>query len=301
MREVTWSVIIPSYNSSGRLKLIIDKLNKCASFTNKKGEIIIINDKSTNKFDYASLKQSNVAVKVIHNKKNVGQSKSRNIATNKSTGKILIFLDDDCVPSKDSFISDIIDSYDMGQHIIAGNIISTAKIGLIENIRFSSKVSNQIAEPKDIRAGCLIIDRGIFMSIKGFSEDIRYFEDLDLGCKINRINEKIYISSKISAMHLDHSISLVMELQKTYEAYKSSYTLIIARYPEAKDSFYWATILVGRESIIDRVVFHKIIFRIILRIYLYMLSHISKFMSIEIYNYLHRCVIYYAVKNMVYA
>jgi len=93
------SVIIPTYNQelyiARCLRSIIGQ-----SFDEKKYEIILINDKSTDK----TKKILNIfkeKIKIINNKKRFGLPKSINIGIKKSTGKYVVRLDSDDYVNRD--------------------------------------------------------------------------------------------------------------------------------------------------------------------------------------------------------
>lgn len=300
--KVLWSVIIPSHNSSPRLKEIINKLVVCSKHTNTLGEVLVIDDKSTNNFDYSSLLNSNLNVMVIHNKHNLGQCKSENLGASKAIGKLLIFLDDDCKPSDDYFISKIIQSYEDGKKIIAGSIFTISNNTSIERVRFPiiNIEKDMVVGPNGLQGGCFAIDKQVFIKIGGFSDDLDYFYDIDLGYKINSEGHDINKFKDISVVHFDKNINLKNELKKTYNSYKSSYQTIVGRYPKSKSSFYWGTTLSERDLIKDKIAFHKYIFKFSLLIYNKIYKYLPRLISVEIYNYLHRCMVYYGVKGMKY-
>lgn len=295
-----WSVIIPSYNSSPRLVEITKKLIECSMTVDEGGEILVIDDNSTNNFDYSSLEKSSLPVKIIHNSRNLGQCKSENIGASKALGELLIFLDDDCVPANNVFISKIIKAYQRGKQVIVGSIITGATNSSVENVRFPlvNDEIDKVVEANGLQGGCFAINKNIFLKIGGFSEDLAYFYDIDLGYKIIKAGYDIYNYKEVSVIHLDNKISLTQELNKTYNAYKTSYQTLVKRYPKSKKSFFWGSTLSARDIIFDKIVFHNYIFKLIFRIYKNIFSYIPRSISLEIYNYLHRCVIYYAVKGL---
>ena len=89
------SVIIPVYNGEKYIKQCLDSILKQ---TLEQIEIIIINDASSDATseilqDYGSIYTDKI--KIVHNKQNEGQGKSRNIGINIAKGEFITFIDAD--------------------------------------------------------------------------------------------------------------------------------------------------------------------------------------------------------------
>lgn len=100
MCRIKASVIIPTYNKNSRLKIVLEAFNMQKS-TEGGFEVILIDDGSTddtklmidhNNFDYN--------FKYLY-QNNQGRSAARNKGIDEARGEILIFCDDDTVPSTD--------------------------------------------------------------------------------------------------------------------------------------------------------------------------------------------------------
>ncbi len=99
MKKIILSIIIPTYKRTKKLSLIIKELS--VQIPKNINTEIIISD-SSDKFFYKNIdkyNKKNLFIKYIFNKKNSNAIK-RNLAIKKAKGKYLIFLDDDCLPSK---------------------------------------------------------------------------------------------------------------------------------------------------------------------------------------------------------
>ena len=86
------SVIIPTYNSE---KYIKECINSVINQTYKNLEIIVIDDKSTDKTLEVIKTIKDKRIKVITLSKNKGVSNARNIGIKKSTGDYISFIDSD--------------------------------------------------------------------------------------------------------------------------------------------------------------------------------------------------------------
>lgn len=88
------SIIIPTYNSQNRIRKTIDAIKK--QKTKHQYEIIIVDDGSTDNTK-EEVKKTNAVYIYQENK---GPASARNNGAKKAIGEILIFLDDDCIPTK---------------------------------------------------------------------------------------------------------------------------------------------------------------------------------------------------------
>jgi len=87
------SVIMPAYNSE---KYISEAIRNVISQTFKDWELVIVDDCSTDKtLEEISEFTHDDRLKVLHNKRNLGTARSRNLAINESEGDYLAFLDSD--------------------------------------------------------------------------------------------------------------------------------------------------------------------------------------------------------------
>lgn len=298
MGKVDWSIIISSHNSDSRIYTVVSTIDNVSSVTKSRGEVVIIDDCSETKLVKSKFVVKNVVVRILRNKKNYGQSKSENIGAINSHGKLLIFLNDDCVPKHRNFIKSTFELYKKGNLVIIGLITTKAKPELIESIRFPrNEVKIDRSSNISLQGGCFAIDRQLFIKIGGFSEDLAYFQDVELSYKLDSLNIKKILNTYLWAEHYDKKITLEKELKKTYLAYSSSFNKIIKRFPTKIKEFYWAEVFNRREQWLDKYLYSELLFIYIYFLYRKIFPFMPRIMSIEIYNYLQRCMIYYAIRK----
>ena len=101
------SVIIPTYNEEEHLE---EFLNSFLNQTNKRFEIIVVDDHSTdNTLKILNGFRKNFNLKIVFsNKKNV--SYARNLGARRATGDVIAHLDCDCHVNK-NFVNGIIESF----------------------------------------------------------------------------------------------------------------------------------------------------------------------------------------------
>lgn len=92
-----YSIVIPVYNSSNTLPVLMDELNAIMNKINGNFEIVFVDDCSKDNSWQAlkELKNKNKHIKIIRLANNVGQWMATLAGIKKSTGKLIITIDDD--------------------------------------------------------------------------------------------------------------------------------------------------------------------------------------------------------------
>ena len=92
------SIVVPTYNRLGNLKKCLKSLKRLKF--DAKYEIIIVDDFSNDRTPEFLDSLVDKSIKIIHNKRNLGPSRSRNLGVKKSKYSIVAFIDDDCEADK---------------------------------------------------------------------------------------------------------------------------------------------------------------------------------------------------------
>ncbi|MCD4759557.1 glycosyltransferase family 2 protein [archaeon] len=113
------SIIIPSYNEEKNILILHKEITKTLSKLKKSYEIIFINDGSTDKSEEIlnNIKDNNT--KVIHFRKNFGQTAAIDAGFKASKGKVIITMDGD-LQNDPKDIPKLLNSIEKGYDIIAG-------------------------------------------------------------------------------------------------------------------------------------------------------------------------------------
>lgn len=180
-----FSVIVPTYNRNFELQQLINSLQEQ---TYSEFEIVVVDDCSK---QAVLLDETKIKTKVYRNKNNVGAAKSRNIAVEKSSFEWLVFLDDD-----DRFD---IKKLECLKDVIINNpevnfIYHPARIRMvnekveyitnpIEDVSFYN-LSDLLFRNKIGGAPLFAIKKSLFLSVKGFSEELKALEDYEFLIKI---------------------------------------------------------------------------------------------------------------------
>ena len=196
------SIIIPTYN---RVKIIHDTLDSIVNQTYLNWECIIVDDGSTDttvnyiKNYCKSDKRFNVYVRPKEKRK--GPSSCRNFGLEKATGEFVIFLDSD----------DLLANYCIEERVNAFSLYNNCDFLVFQMERFMKtpiKHYKKLLENLDTKH-CMssflqlnsiwqitspIYKLEFLLKIKGFNEELKNYEDLELGAKaiFNSSNYKLF-------------------------------------------------------------------------------------------------------------
>jgi glycosyltransferase involved in cell wall biosynthesis len=110
------SIIVPCYNAESTIDLCIGSILK-QSYQNF--EVIVIDDSSSDR-SFEIIEKYSGRIIYSKNESNIGPSLTRNIAVNKSSGEILLFIDADSCLHSDSFLESLVEHIKMGEDVLVG-------------------------------------------------------------------------------------------------------------------------------------------------------------------------------------
>lgn len=199
------SVIVPVYNGSKFLPNCLDALfaSQYSTF-----EIIVVDDGSTD--DSAEISRNKGATVLSTSHRQSGPATARNLAAEKVTGEILMFVDADVVVKKDT-LAKVADAFERQPEISAlfgsyddapgeKNFLSQYR-----NLLHHFVHQNSNAEASTFWAGLGAIRRETFFEMSGF--DCKQFavpsiEDIELGVRLRAAGHRILLAKEIQAKHL---------------------------------------------------------------------------------------------------
>ncbi len=235
------SIIIPTYNNSEMLSIILESL-MLQTVKKSSYEVIIVDDGSNDntKEIYSKHKNAFFSSKYLF-QEDLGfrAGQARNLGAKNSIGKILIFLDDDSVPHPE-FIKNHINeqsNYDvvLGYNASYGNardyslnlIKKTIRLNKLSNLPvipefrsnlFNSNVLNNSNNNNKFwwafAAGNLSIKKKLFDDYKFDNDFVGWAEeDVDLGFRLQKDKKNMYFSKKCMAFNIretkDRQISMI--------------------------------------------------------------------------------------------
>lgn len=201
------SVIIPAHNEEKTINFCLDSVLRQENFEKYIGEIIAVDDFSTDATPKI-LEEYKNKIKTIRNKKNLGLAKTMNAGISQAKGDFICSLHADCV-LPENWMEESMKLFDGRTAVVNSRIILPKNIwlgfGFWNRIFFSKflKPRKLICEGK-----CDIWRKDILNKIGLFSGDFRVAgEDFDLFCRLRENGYKLR-SSNLLVKHIMSSHQL---------------------------------------------------------------------------------------------
>ncbi|HEX2925588.1 MAG TPA: glycosyltransferase [Ruminiclostridium sp.] len=231
------SIIIPTKDKLSRLRLILKALEPQVDDS---VEVIVIFDgcsrETIEKFKEVKLAYKPVEVVL---EKNMGRAKARNSGILRATGNIIIFLDDDRIPSP-GFVSKHIKSHQKGRYAIIGercdveypedvltrfyekgftdaDYIQIEKDSVHEGFSLIKRIVRfilgQRIECVTFSTGNSSVERQDLLNVNMFDSNYTGWglEDTDLGYRLSRSGVKIKRDYSIANYHLVHPVNAAQQ------------------------------------------------------------------------------------------
>jgi len=231
-RQLTVSVIIPTYNRVNYLK---NTINSLLNQTNMPYEIIVIDDGSTDgtKEYLEEISQKYKIIKCFY-QKNSGPAKARNLGIKKARGNIIAFLDDDEIAHK-NWIKVIVETFKKFDNIggVGGPYIEERSKNIYEKYL---KLQFNITNSKNFKklpylGGNTAFCKKVLQEIGGFDEKLIRGEDVDLSFRIRLKGYKIIYNKDMIIYHFNNCKNCIDLIKKGYNL---GYSLIFLnkKYPK---------------------------------------------------------------------
>jgi glycosyltransferase involved in cell wall biosynthesis len=182
------------------------------------GEIIVVNDSKSSKPTISSAYKN---VTLINNEKS-GVASARNIGVKKSSGELLLFLDDDIVISKNSLMHVLqlhkqmeniclnvnweypIEAQMMMEQTQFGRFMKAHQLTSFKGwYAHPSWIDNSLFQSTSVASFHLTITRSNFNKTSGYNEQFPHagFEDYDFPLQLKKAGLTFYIDSRITVFH----------------------------------------------------------------------------------------------------
>lgn len=227
------SIVIVNYKNYNLTIKCIESVIKTVNNVNY--EIIVIDNDSPNE-SYKSIKERfNDIITVIKNKSNEGFGAANNLGVRHSNGEYILFLNPDIIVVEDAIermLTKIKSDTEIG--LVSGKLLNddytiqyscrrVLPIGkfLVSRTPMSIVVCKSTKEKindyylmKDydheyenevdwVMGACMIIRKDLFIQVGQFSKEyFMYFEDVDLCCKLRKLNKKVLYLPEVKLIHL---------------------------------------------------------------------------------------------------
>lgn len=198
------SIVIPNYNGA---KTIGNCLEAAFISAYQSFEIIIVDDCSTD--DSVEIIRK-FPCKLIRLDKHSGASKARNVGAQDSVGKILFFIDADCLLQEDTLflVNKAFQKYNNGNIVIGGTYTmipyDDSFFSTFQSIFINYSETKFKEAPDYIATHAMIVDNKIFRDIGGFKEDffLPILEDVELSHRLRRAGYRLVIDPEILVRHI---------------------------------------------------------------------------------------------------
>ena len=178
------SVVVPVYNAESCIEECIDSLLSLI-YPKKSYDIIVVNNRSSDKTD-SILQKFNNKIKILDEQKK-GASAARNTGIKNSKGEIIVFTDADCRVDK-QWLRNIVKPFEESKiGVVGGKILSIQPCNYIEN--FGDIINNNEAAINDkTLPSCISMNWASKLSVLNevgmFDEDLLRSHDVDLSWRI---------------------------------------------------------------------------------------------------------------------
>jgi len=191
------SVIIPTYNRKYLLGKLIDSLYNC-NFNKQFYEIIVVDDGSSDgTADMLKRLQSSYSNLFYKGIKNSGPGISRNIGVELSRGRIVAFLDDDCLVDKSWFV-------EIRECLLKNNGPDFVFGKILPYLPFDYPFFHTWDfHGQHITTCNAAMKKGIFIEIGGFDPVLSYWaEDCDFVARLKRSGGEIIYNPNMIVTHV---------------------------------------------------------------------------------------------------
>jgi glycosyltransferase involved in cell wall biosynthesis len=238
--HVKISIIIPTMNRKESLEKTLISLGK-QSYSKSDYEIIICDDvkshDGTDKFIQDFIASHDLNIKYFKIKTDFpGPAAARNYGVNQASGKIIGFIDDDCMAFPD-WICTAMKTFD-NQNI---DIIQGSVLPMYPDFKWSNlfKIPRGVIHTQDngfyVTAN-MFLKKEAFEESNGFEERLKWGEDTDLVYRLLKTNRRIIFSEAIRVYHEMEYLDLI-----SYCKYLRNYSYLplqIKRNPEIREHLF---------------------------------------------------------------
>lgn len=278
------SIIIPMYNAEKHIEELLEALTKQSSFLL---EVIIVDDGSTdNSFKIAIKTRINFPLKIIK-QENQGPATARNMGIKEAKSDIIIFLDSDCIPTK-NFVKNILKPFKnpeisgvQGEYITKNfNNLIARYVGYEIEYRHRN-MKGKIDHIATYACAYRKKDLG-----EGFLTDFKEpnMEDIELSYRLSEQGKKLVFQSLAKVKH-PHPENIFKYLKQQF---KRGYWRVLGHYKHPKkllkDSYFGSTLFI--QGFLVLLLFLSFLFPVNLTIFRFFSpkEDISFFSFIEIFK-----------------
>ena len=192
------SIIVPSYNEGKNIKNTLERLIDL-EYPKDKLEIIVVDDGSKdNTYEIAKEYEEKYNFIKVYKKENGGKSSALNYGIKRSSGEIIVTLDADSIPEKDSLIKMLKYMYYYNADIVVPAIQTINTKKLIEKYQYIDYSIHNFSRMVIDKMNSIFIASGPFSVFKrsvfekiGLFDEKNISEDMEIALRAQKNNFKI--------------------------------------------------------------------------------------------------------------
>ncbi len=229
------SVVIPSYNAATVTLRTVRRLLRLGLQSRLPFEIIVVDDGSGSEDSALLLARQNEHIRVIRHATNRGRGAARNSGAKSASHDYLLFLDCDCHPASETFLTAHLQALAAGADVSLGPI-QTPGSGFWERYQQAASVRRErafaVGQVFVMTSANFMIRRRCFLRVGGFDEGYRAygFEDRDLLVRLAEAGARMEYTPQAGVVH-EADISLEALVHKMAAAGRSNAPRFRHRHP----------------------------------------------------------------------
>lgn len=229
------SVVIPVYRDGARAIAAARAMAAQVLPTGMGVEIVLVDDGSDDNTP-ALLASDAAPARVLRLERNKGRSAARNAGAQSVSGTVVVFMDCDCLPTRDDFLSAHLAALDTGTVASTGSVIGRGDEfwdRYQQEASLRRERQHAAGNPYSGSSQNLAVRKAAFEQVGGFDGGYRQygFEDRDLLLRLAALGRIIWTRDAV-VRHLD-TLNLVQVSRKMAEAGEHSSPRFAARHPDA--------------------------------------------------------------------
>lgn len=212
------SIIMSVFNNSKTLKRSIESI---LNQDYENFEFLIMNDCSndSSKEILKNFENKDSRIKILHNEKNLGLTKSLNILINNATGQLIARQDADDYSTEDRLSTQVafLRDHNLDACTARSKVISNGKARPGFSFYLPIKLTMRYKNP--FIHGTLLIKKDVLIEIEKYDENFYYAQDyklfkdlIDKGYKVNSLNKFLYF------LNTEDNISSIMKKEQNFYA-----------------------------------------------------------------------------------